>query len=274
MDERTADKFIEATHYPRMAGATALGMLALFLLVLTVSALKEWRYIGTGVPATNTITVSGEGEVFAVPDTATFSVTVQEEAKEVKDAQKVATEKSNAIIAYLKGKGIEEKDIKTADYSVYPQYDYLQDTVCREGYCPPGRQTLRGFQVSQTLTVKVRDTEKAGDLLSGVGSLGASSVSGLSFELDKSDQNAKEAEARGLAIDDAREKAEALAKQLGVSLVRIVGFSENGNYPMYYAKAEMSMVADGRGGAPAPAPEIPVGENKITSNVSVTYEIK
>ena len=62
--------------------------------------------------------------------------------------------------------------------------------------------------------------------------------------------------------------------ELGVSLVRIVGFSENGNYPMYYAKAEMSMAADGRGGAPVPAPEIPVGENKIISNVSVTYEIK
>src|SRR3989338_9217117 len=125
MDERTADKFIEATHYPRMAGATALCMLALFLLVLTVSTLKEWRYIGTGVPATNTITVSGEGEVFAVPDTATFSVTVQEEAKEVQDAQKVATGKANAIIAYLKGEGVEEKDIRTTDYSVYPQYHYI-----------------------------------------------------------------------------------------------------------------------------------------------------
>ena len=274
MDERTADKFIEATHYPRMAAATALGMLALFLLILTLSTLKEYRFIGSGVTATNTITVSGEGEVFAVPDTATFSVTVQEEAKEVKDAQSVATKKSNDIVAYLKAQGIDEKDIQTTDYSVYPQYDYLQAEVCREGYCPPGRQALRGFQVSQTLTVKVRDTEKAGGLLSGVGSLGASSVSGLSFELDKSDQSAKEAEARGKAIDDAREKAEALAKQLGVSLVRIVGFSENGNYPMYYAKAEMSMATDGRGGAPAPAPEIPVGENKITSNVSVTYEIR
>ena len=273
MDERTADKIILATHWPRTMAATALGFLALFLAVLTVSTLKEFRFIGSGVTATNTITVSGEGEVFAVPDTATFSVTIQEEAKEVKDAQGVATKKANDIIRYLKGEGIDEKDIKTADYSVYPQYDYTQ-SVCRDGFCPPGRQVLRGFQVSQTLTVKVRDTKKAGDLLSGVGSLGASSVSGLSFELDKADQSSKEAEARGKAIDDARQKAGALAEQLGVSLVRVVGFSENGNYPIYYAKAEMSMAADGRGGAPAPAPEIPVGQNKITSNVSVTYEIR
>ncbi|OGG77840.1 hypothetical protein A3B35_02245 [Candidatus Kaiserbacteria bacterium RIFCSPLOWO2_01_FULL_54_24] len=275
MDETTANKIILATHWPRTMAATALGFLALFLLVLTLSTLKEYRFIGSGVTATNTITVSGEGEVFAVPDTATFSVTIQEEAKQVKDAQKVATEKSNDIIAYLKEQGIEEKDIKTADYSVYPQYDYMQAETCRAGYCPPGRQVLRGFQVSQTLTVKVRDTEKAGDLLSGVGGLGASSVSGLSFELDTADQTAKEAEARGKAIGDARTKAEALAGQLGVSLVRIVGFSENGNYPVYYAKAEMSMMADGRGGgALPPSPQIPVGENKIVSNVSVTYEIR
>ncbi|OGG63449.1 hypothetical protein A2766_03665 [Candidatus Kaiserbacteria bacterium RIFCSPHIGHO2_01_FULL_58_22] len=271
MDESTADKFIEATHWPRTMAATALGFLALFLLVLTLSALKEWRFIGTGVPATNTITVSGEGEVFAVPDTATFSVTIQEEAKEVADAQEVATKKANDIMAYLKDEGVEEKDIKTTDYSVYPQYDYLQSDTCREGYCPPGRQALRGFQVSQTLTVKVRDTEKAGALLSGVGSRGASSVSGLSFTID--DEDALKAEARGEAIGDARAKAEALAKQLSVRLVRVVGFSENGYYPpVPYAL--------GRGGdmavmeSKALAPEIPVGENKIVSNVSVTYEIR
>ncbi|MBI2610590.1 SIMPL domain-containing protein [Candidatus Kaiserbacteria bacterium] len=271
MDERTADKIILATHWPRTMAATALGVLALFLLVGVVREFSELRYIGTGVPATNTITVSGEGEVFAVPDTATFSVTVQEEAVEVKDAQDVATKKVNEIIAFLKGEGIEEKDIRTADYNVYPQYDYIQ-TVCRDGYCPPGRQELRGFQVSQTLTVKVRDTEKAGNLLSGVGELGASSVSGLSFTID--DEDALKREARGQAIEDARTKAAELAKQLNVRLVRIIGFSESeGGYPPI-------PYAYGRGGdmvameAKAIAPEIPVGENKIVSNVSVTYEIR
>lgn len=273
MDERTADKFIEATHWPRMMGASALGILALFLLILSISALKEYRFIGSGVTATNTITVSGEGEVFAVPDMATFSVTIQEEAKEVRPAQEIATKKSNDIIDYLKGEGIDEKDIKTADYSVYPQYDYLQAESCREGYCPPGRQQLRGYQVSMTLIVKVRDTEKAGDLLTGVGGLGASQVSGLSFTID--DEDSLQAEARGKAIEDARTKASELAKQLNVSLVRVVGFSESGGGypPMPYAY--------GRGGADmavmeskAIAPELPAGENKIVSNVSVTYEIR
>ncbi|OGG90895.1 hypothetical protein A3H16_01200 [Candidatus Kaiserbacteria bacterium RIFCSPLOWO2_12_FULL_53_8] len=253
----------------QIAGMFALSMLGVFLFILTISALKEYRFIGSGVTATNTISVSGDGEVFAVPDTATFSVTIQEEAKDVKAAQDVATKKGNDIIAYLKSQGIDEKDIQTTDYNVYPQYDYT-NTVCTQGYCPPGKQTLRGFQVSQTLTVKVRDTKKAGDLLAGVGSKGATSVSGLSFTID--DQKGLEAQARGKAIDDARAKAEALAGQLGVSLVRVVGFSEGGGgEPIYYAKAMRAGMADS---ASAPSPEIPVGQNKITSNVSVTYEIR
>jgi uncharacterized protein len=273
MDQQTADKIINATHWPRMMAATALGVLALFLLIAAIGQLKSIRFIGSGVTATNTITVSGDGEVFAVPDTATFSVTVQEEAKDVKSAQETATKKNNDIVAYLRNAGIDSKDIQTTDYNVYPQYDYSQG-ICRDGYCPPGKQTLRGYQVSQTLTVKVRDTDKAGDLLSGVGSLGASQVSGLNFTLGEDDQREKEAEARGKAIEDAREKAEELARQLGVEIVRIVGFSENGSQPYYYAKAEMAMDSVGRGSAMPPSPDLPVGENKITSNVSVTYEIQ
>jgi uncharacterized protein YggE len=260
----------------RTFAALVLIMLSLYLLFAALSELKSYRYIGSGVAATNTINVSGEGEVFAVPDTATFSVTVQETAKDVETAQTAATTKGNAIIAYLKGQGIDEKDIQTTDYSVNPQYEY-QNTACAGSsggttiYCPPGKQVLTGFEVSQTLTVKVRDTSKAGALLSGVGSKGASSVSGLSFTVD--DQDALEAQARDKAIQSAKAKAEVLAKSLGVSIVRVVGFNENQNYPIYAQKATFSMAADSAGN-PAPSPEIPVGQNKITSNVNVTYEIR
>ncbi|MDZ4227187.1 MAG: SIMPL domain-containing protein [Patescibacteria group bacterium] len=189
------------------------------------------------------------------------------------DAQDAATEKSNAVIAYLKGEGIEEKDIKTTDYNVYPQYDYTRSACSEVGYCPPGRQELRGFEVSQTLSVKVRDTEKAGGLLSGVGSRGASQVSGLSFTID--DEDALKAEARGKAIDDAQAKAKELAGQLGVSLVRVVGFYENeGGYPVPYAYGTGGDMMAVRTESAKAAPDIPVGENKIVSNVSVTYEIR
>jgi len=270
MDEQTERNLRQAHYWMKMAGVVALGTLALFLLVATLFALKSYRYIGTGMSATNTISVSGDGEVFAVPDTATFTLSVEEKAKEVKPAQDAATKKTNDIIAYLKEQGIEEKDIKTTDYSVSPQYEYSQ-AVCREGYCPPGKQTLVGFQVSQTLSIKVRETEKAGELLSGVGSRGVSYVSGLTFTIDDEDQLRNDA--RDMAIDEAREKAEALADSLGVDIVRIVGFSESGNYPVPYAFGRgMELAADAA--VKAPTPELPVGENKITSNVQITYEIR
>jgi uncharacterized protein YggE len=253
------------------AAAIALGMLALFLLILAISSLKQYRFIGSGVTATNTISVEGAGDVFAVPDTATFSYGVMvSNAKDVTTAQTEVNTKGNAIIAYLKGQGVDEKDIQTTDYSVNPHYEYGQ-SACSNGYCPPGKQTLTGYDVNQSVTVKVRDTKKAGELLSGIGSKGATNLSGLSFTID--DQKALESEARQKAIDDAHAKAEELAKQLGVTLVRVVGFGENGRSPIYYAKTMAMDSAYGMGGA-APAPEIATGQNKITSNVSITYEIR
>jgi uncharacterized protein YggE len=187
-------------------------------------------------------------------------------------AQDDATTKANAITAYLKSAGVAERDIQTSNYSVYPQYDYTQQACQPNGICPPGRQVLRGYEVRQSTTVKVRDTAKAGDLLSGVGSQGATEVSGLNFTFDNPD--AVQDEARGKAITDAKEKADVLAKQLGVRIVRVVSFSESGNYPgpIPYYKLDSAV---GMGGAePARAPEISVGENKVTSNVSIVYEIR
>lgn len=264
---------MQSNYWIRIFAAASLAMLAVLLLILSLYFLKGFRYVGSGVSASNTISVSGMGEVFAVPDTATFSVTVMEEARVVKDAQERATDKGNAIKNYLNEQGIDDKDIQTTDYSVYPQYDYV-DGTCANGICSPGKQTLRGFQVSHTLTVKVRDTEKAGELLSGVGSLGASQVSGLSFTID--DEDALKDEARDLAIQEARGKANELAKSLGVSVVRVVGFSENGSYPPvpYYAEGRGAATNQAMDVAVAKAPDIAVGQNKIVSNVNITYEIR
>lgn len=252
--------------------AAALGVLALFLLIQTVKAIKEYRYVGSGVAATNTITVSGNGEVFAVPDRATFTVSVREEGGNVAGAQDKATAKINAIIDYLKGAGVEDKDIKTQSYNVNPKYEWEQKACPAGGYCPPGNQKLVGFEVYQTLEVKVKDPKKAGELLTGVGGKGASEVSSLSFTVE--DEDALRAQAREQAISEAKEKADALAKQLGVSVVRVVGFYEDaGGYPpMPYAY--------GKGGAmdtaleARVAPTLPTGENKIVSNVNITYEIR
>jgi len=249
-------------------GKTLLIIGIAFLAVLTLGQLQGLRYIGAGISPSNTISVSGYGEAFGAADIATFSFSVVSEKSTVASAQTDATNKINAITKYLKDAGVAEKDIQTTDYSVYPQYEYNQ-IVCISYPCPGGRQVLKGYQVRQTTTIKVRDLAKAGELLTGVGGKGATEVSGLNFTFD--DPNKLQSDARGKAIADAKQKAEALAKQLGVTLVRVVSFNENGGgYP-----GPMYTKAVGMGGdAAQSAPEISVGQNKVSSNVSITYEIR
>jgi uncharacterized protein YggE len=279
MDERAADKIIQATHWPRLMAACALGMLALFLLVLTISAVKSYHYIGTGITPTNTISVTGEGMVTAVPDIATFTVTVQDTASDVATAQSKATTAGNAIIAYLGQQGVPSTDVQTTDYEINPQYSYSQaacpNVPVTNGvstgaaiYCPPGRQALTGYQVSQTLSVKLTDTAKAGTILAGVGTNGASSVSGLSFTV--SDEDTLQAQARDKAIAQAQSKAQDLAKSLGVQLVGVVGFNENQNGG---GPVPLAFATNASAGMAAPAPQIPAGQNTITDDVTLTYEI-
>ncbi|MEK7109049.1 MAG: SIMPL domain-containing protein [Patescibacteria group bacterium] len=244
--------------------------LIIFLGVMSLGALMNLRYIGAGIAAANTISISGHGEALAVPDIATFSFSVVSDKATVAAAQADATQKANATTKYLTDAGVDKKDIQTSDYSIYPQYDYVQG-VCQGGYCPGGRQVLRGYQVRQGTTVKVRETAKAGELLAGVGGKGATEVSGLQFTFDDPDKVATEA--RDKAIADAKEKAETLAKQLGVSLVRVVSFSESsgGSYPRPMTAAySMGGAEDSK----SVAPEISTGQNKVTNDVTVTYEIR
>lgn len=256
-------------------------VLGVFLAAEAIAGVMNLRYIGAGIPAANTISVSGKGDAFAVPDLGDFTFSVLSDKPTVAAAQADAAGKINAVTAYLKSAGVDEKDIKTVDYSVYPQYDY-QNAICPQPmpmssggngasavYCPPGKQVLKGYEVRQTTEVKVRDTSKAGELLAGVGGKGATEVSGLSFTVE--DETAVQNEARDKAIADAKAQANALAKSLGVSLVRIVSFSESGSNPgpIYYGMGASAMDAKA-----APAPEISTGQNKVTSNVTITYEIR
>ncbi len=254
---------------------TVLAMLSAVLVgAMIISEVKGYRFIGGGVSATNTISVSGEGEVFATPDIANISFTVREEAKKVSDAQDKVTIKIKSALASVRKLGVDDKDIKTQNYSSYPKYEWQEGTVtCLAIGCPPsrpGKQVIVGYEVSQTVTIKVRDLEKANAIVDGLATVGVTEMQGPNFAID--DEDGLKAEARKIAIDKARAKAEVLAKDLGVSLVRIVSFSEGGYYPMY-ARATMVSMEKGIGGDVG-APEIPQGEEKITSSVTVTYEIR
>ncbi|MBU1557402.1 SIMPL domain-containing protein [Patescibacteria group bacterium] len=246
---------------------------SVFMVFKTVGEFKSLKYVGqTGV---NTMSFSGEGEVFAVADVASFSFSVIEEAKTPKEAQELSATKINAAVEYLKEQGVEDKDIKTTNYNVSPRYEWKSEQVCASGvWCPPSeeKRTLVGYEASQSISVKIKDTEKAGDILSGIGEIGVTNISSLSFSIDDEDELNREA--RKLAIEDAEEKARILSKDLGVKLVRIVSFNESGVYQRYNTKTLMDVsTASGMGGEMI-SPELPLGENKITSNVTITYEIR
>ena len=251
----------------RGAGLVLLVVLALFFFVKTFKELHDWR----SAPAQNVISVDGYGEVASVPDAASFSYSVNEEGTTVTEAQTKATTKSNAIIAYLKESGIEDKDIRTQNYSINPKYEYGKQGCTQYGCPPSGNPTIVGYQVDQTVSVKVRKTEKAGEILTGIGGKGASNVSGIQFTIDIERQNELQAQARAKAIADARLRAQRVAHALGVRIVRVVTFYEGGQRPMYATK---NMAMDVEDAVAQVAPNIPTGENQITSNVAVTFEIR
>jgi len=256
----------------------ALTILVLVGVVLAgakvVTEIKGYRFIGGGVAATNTISVSGEGEVTASPDIATISFGVREEAKKVADAQNKVDIKTKAALAAVRKIGNADKDIKTQSYSSYPKYEWHEATYsCMSLNCvppTPGRQVLIGYEVSQSITLTVRSLDSVNAIVEALGAAGVTDMQGPNFSIDKEDD--LKATARKQAIEKARAKAEVLAGDLGVSLVRVVSFSEGQNYPIY---ARTMMSAEKADAAPAPSlPEIPQGEQKITSQVTVTYEIR
>jgi len=248
-------------------------ILSLFLAAKIFGELKAYRFIGSGTAPQNVITVAGRGEVFAVPDILSFSFTISEEAKTVAKAQEKATNKTNSAIEILKNNDIEEKDIKTVSYNINPKYEYRYnyDKPCPSRGCPPPNQIISGYEVSQTILVKIRQTEKGGQILTLIGEQAPSYVSGLNFEID--DIESVKAEARHLAIEDAREKAKVLSKDLDVKILRLVSFSEQAGsyYPTLVLGGRDMVVAQDEKFI---APEIPAGENEIVSNVYLTYEIK
>lgn len=240
-------------------------LLAIYLFAQTLVTMKEYKYVGGGVPVTNTITVAGTGEAFAAPDTTQFSFSVIEKAASAAEAQQQATAKMDQALDAVRAAGVEDANIKTVSYDVHPNY---QQVECVRYPCPAPK--IDGFEVVQTEEIKIKDAQKAGELITTLAGLGVQNISQLSFTIE--DEDAIQQKARAQAVAEAKKKAAELASTLGVSLVRIVGFSEDGAQPIpYYAKDSMSIRSEAAQAAPA---ELPQGQNKITSNVSITYEIR
>ncbi len=240
-----------------------VGIILLLSLTVWVNVDIKDRIQKTG----NTITVYATGEVYTKPDLVITTFSTITEKETVAEALSENTEKMNAVISFVKAQGVEDKDLKTTSFNIYPHYEYQRIEIEIYPY-PPGKRVLVGYEVTQSLEVKIRDMTKIGDILQGATDAGANQVGDLQFTIDKEEEFEKQA--RKEAIEKAKAKAEELASQLGVNLVKITNFSESSVIPYFYG-LEKAAAPAGLGGGETP--QIETGENKIEVTVTITYEI-
>ncbi len=221
------------------------------------------KYVETRHINQFTITVQGRGEIVAVPDVATLNFGVQTGRQTTADgAMQMLTEKMTKVIDALGAIGVQEKDISTQYLSLNPSYDWNE-----------GRRIDEGFEANQSLVVKVRDLEIS-EVLDAAVKAGANQAGSVNFTID--DPENLRAEAREKAIANAKEKAEQLAADLGVTLGRMQGFWEDQGYaePQYARTMMMDSAEGGYGGGGPIAPPLPAGEQEVVITVNLTYQMR
>ncbi|HEV2505499.1 MAG TPA: SIMPL domain-containing protein [Mesorhizobium sp.] len=206
------------------------------------------------------IIVSGEGEATVAPDLALLSLSVMREAKTAREALNANNDAMAAVIAAMKAAGIAERDLQTAGIQINPRYNYTNK--------PDGNQEaeLIAYQVTNTLSVRVRDIAKTGEILDKAVSLGVNQGGGISFTNEN--PATVVTEARKKAVADAIAKAKTLAEAAGVSVGKVLEITDQS-----YAPPPMPMNAKAYDAAGASVP-VQAGENAYKVMVNVTFELK
>ncbi|HKD22471.1 MAG TPA: SIMPL domain-containing protein [Rhizomicrobium sp.] len=205
------------------------------------------------------LTVSGEGDVKAVPDRAMLTAGVQTQAAKAADALAANRHAMNAVFAELKKQGIPDRAMQTSSLNINPQYDSSAASVSRG----PGK--IVGYQVYNGVTVTIDDLGKLGATIDALVSSGANSMGGISFSIR--DPKPLLRQARDAAVKDAIDRAQLYAKSAGVALGRIQSINEGSVItprPMFRAMMASADVAT----------PIAAGEETVSAQVSVTFEIK
>lgn len=204
------------------------------------------------------IVTTGEGRVKLAPDRVWVSIAAESRAKSPREAQRANAEAMKAVLDKLKALGLPPEAIRTSGYDLQPQYDYVN-----------GRQVLRDYVARNSVEVRIDDINRAGDVLDASVGSGATSVSGVRFDLK--DRDAAERQALRLAVEDARARANAAASGAGLSVVRVLRIEEQRvtvpePRPMPMVRT-MAMQAD-------VATPIAPGELEVAATVTMTSSVK
>lgn len=233
------------------------------LLILAVTAIVIVALVmANQTEIEDRFSVNGSGVVYAKADIANITIGLSTGVKDTAiAATQESTEKMNEIITELKDLGIEEKDIKTTDYRLNPYYNWTE----KEG------RVLKGYEVRQNLTVKIRELDKIGNVIANTTEKGANQIGNVAFTFD--DEYELKNQARELAIAKAKEKAEMIADQSDMDLGEIKNVYENEvRFPVMYDYANAKMESSGMGGSASPT--IEAGQNEVRVEVTLVYEVK
>ncbi len=201
------------------------------------------------------LSISAQAEASRVPDVAGLSTGVVTQAADANAALRANAAQMARVMAAIRAAGIAEKDVQTSGINVNPQYRYAENQ-------PPA---ITGYQASNTVSIKVRDVGKLGQVLDALVASGANQVNGPSFEIDQPE--AVYDEARRTALDKAQRRAEMYAKSLGMRVLRIVSISEGGGFvrPMPMMKA---MAMDSQESSP-----VSPGQTTLSASLDVVFEL-
>ncbi len=211
---------------------------------------------------TNLFHAQGTGKAVAAPDTATVTVGITQDAPTVADAQSKVNAAMDKIINDIKKLGIEEKNIKTQNYSVYPKYNYAL-----------GTNKIDGYTVSQNLEIKVKPIGKINQIIDAATAGGANIVNQASFGFSDELKKKLEDQARQEAVKDAKSKAESLAGAAGIRLGRVIDVTENTTDYIIRPMMEKAAPIGGTDSVEIQPPTtITPGENTVSSTVDISYE--
>ncbi len=207
---------------------------------------------------TDLFTAQGTGEATVVPDTALMNIGVTKNSRTIKSAQDEVNSSINTITQGLKDLGIDEKKIKTTNYSIHPNYDYSND-----------RNTITDYSVTQNIRVEVSPIDKANEALDLASTSGANMIGDIQFTVNDKKRLELENTARTDAIKKAKEKANSIAQTAGIRLGKLINVQESGNaYPEPYYDSLRALPAGGG----SQKTELQPGESSITVSVTLSYE--
>lgn len=234
-----------------------LSLFMVFMMIFAVSStMTAVPSMAAESPNVNKITTTGKASVKATPDMAYVTIGVEIKNTTVSKAQAEVTTSVNAILAELKKMGVKDADIKTINYNIYPNYQWVEKD---------NKQVLTGYTVSHNLEVTIKEIAKSGALLDQIVKAGGNHVSGIRFGL--SNQEALYNQALELAVKNAKIKAEAMGKGIGVTAIKPILLQEQSSYYSPYMR-EAAVAADENSLAKT---TVMPGEMEITAEVYMEF---